>query len=155
MLKEKLKKDMKQTMIDGNKNILEGIRLVNASIKNEEIKKKRDLTDDEIIEIIKKEIKQIKESLSYMSHGVEENVRLTELQNRHDYLFDYLPEQLTEKEIKTLVQNISVQYSIDTGKMMTKKEKGIMMKQLMPQVKGKADGSLVNKVVEAHFAVQE
>lgn len=141
-LKEKLVSDMKQAMKDKNKELLTTIRLINAMIKNEEIKLKTELDDSKVLEILNRELKQTNESLEAYQ-GVSNAEKVQELENRITDIKKYLPQQLTENEIKDLITSI-----INSNGIEGKKDKGKLMGMLMPKVKGKADGRFVNKMVE-------
>lgn len=141
-LKEKLMNDMKQAMKDKNTELRDTIRLVNSLIKNEEIKLKTELPDEEVMKMISRELKQTKESLEAFQNA-NNTEKVTDLENRINILMSYMPKQLSEKEIKDIVSSI-----INNNGFEGKKDKGKLMKLLMPQVKGKADGKLINNIVE-------
>lgn len=143
-LKERLTEDMKAAMREkeSGKMKLSVIRMVRSSIKNVEIDKKRELSEEEVIEVLSRELKKRKDSYEeYMkvgrqdiADGLQEEVRI---------LMEYLPEQMSEDEIRTLVKNV-----VDEVKPEGPKDMGKVMSKLMPQVKGKADGKLVNQIVK-------
>ncbi|MBO8129235.1 MAG: GatB/YqeY domain-containing protein [Peptococcaceae bacterium] len=139
-MKNRLANDMKTALRNKDKQRLATIRLVMAAIKNQEIEK-GELQDSDIFAIIQKEIKQTKESLeAYQKAGNSEQVQ--ELTKRLAILQEYLPRQMTAEEIKALVLKV-----MDENNIQSPKEKGKLMGLVMPQVKGRADGKLVNKVV--------
>lgn len=137
---ERLNEDMKQAMKSQDRFRLSVIRMVRSSIKNAEIDRKRSLEDHEVLDILQRELKQRKESLQeYEKAGREDSVQ--NLNSEIDILQAYLPKQLTEEEIKAIVQETM----LETGAS-SKADMGKLMAALMPKVKGKADGRLVNQV---------
>ncbi|WP_138493270.1 GatB/YqeY domain-containing protein [Paenibacillus pinistramenti] len=141
-LSERLNEDMKQAMRNQEKFKLTTIRMVRATIKNLEIDLKRSLNDDEVLDILSREIKQRKDALQdFIKAGRDD---LAENLNAEiDIIARYLPEQLTEEEIKVIVQQ-TIQ---ETGAS-SKADMGKVMSALMPKVKGRAEGKLVNQAVQ-------
>jgi uncharacterized protein YqeY len=106
-----------------------------------ELEKESQLTDEEVVEVISSEAKKRKESILEFEKGKREE--LVEKEKKElEILQKYLPEQLSEEEIKGMVKEA-------VGKVGAKdlKDMGKVMAELMPQVKGKADGNLVSKIV--------
>jgi len=143
-LQERLLSDMKEAMRakEAGKLRLTVIRMVRASIKNAEINKKRDLNDEELLEILTREVKQRRDALSEYEKANRQDV-VDSLKEEIKILEGYLPEQLTEAEIIQLVQEVIEQVGANSPRDM-----GKVMGTLMPKVKGKADGKLVNKIVK-------
>lgn len=117
------------------------LRMIKTSIKNAEINKGRELTDEEVVEIIAKEVKQRQEAAaSFINGGRPE---LAEKEEQEIALLQkYLPEQLTEEEVIVLVDQAITETSASQPADM-----GKVMGALMPKVKGKADGNLVSRLV--------
>lgn len=133
---------MKQAMRDKDKFRLTTIRMVRAAVKNQEIDLKRPLEDGEVLDIVSREIKQRKESLQeFQKAGRDDLVK--DVAAEIDIISVYLPAQLTEEEIKAIVQQ-TIQ---ETGAS-SKADMGKVMSALMPKVKGRADGKLVNQTVQ-------
>ena len=143
-LQERLLSDMKEAMRakEAGKLRLTVIRMVRASIKNAEINKKRDLNDEELLEILTREVKQRRDALSEYEKANRQDM-VDNLKEEIKILQEYLPEQLTEAEIIQLVQEVIEQVGANSPRDM-----GKVMGTLMPKVKGKADGKLVNKIVK-------
>jgi uncharacterized protein len=141
-LLERLNEDMKQAMKNKDKERLSVIRMIKASLQNEAIKIGRELSSDEELTVLSREVKQRKDSL----HEFEKAGR-TDLADKVKqeliFLEDYMPKQLSEDELKQLIQQtiheVGAQSKADMGKVMS---------AIMPKVKGRADGSLVNKLVQ-------
>lgn len=142
MLLERLKSDMIQAMKSKDTKKKVFLQVVIGEIDTESKRGKGDFTDEKIIDLIFK-----------MKKKTEENIELCEKQERTDLvqqatieisiLENYLPKQLTEIEINDIVSVLIKELDIKDAK-----EKGKLMKALMPKIKGKADSKLVNKVVE-------
>lgn len=101
----------------------------------------RELTDEECMGVIQKELKQVKESLE-MSKGREDAVE--ELQKQIAILEGYLPKQMGEDEVQAKVESIIAQLGVEP----TVKNKGAIMKNVMAELKGKADGKLIGRIVD-------
>lgn len=141
-LSDRLNDDMKQAMKSQDKFRLTAIRMVRATIKNREIDLKRPLDDEEVLEIVGREIKQRKDSLQEFTKAGRDDLAKN-VAAEIDIISEYLPKQLTEEEIKVIVQQ-TIQ---ETGAS-SKAEMGKVMSALMPKVKGLADGKLVNQLVQ-------
>ncbi|MFE4711324.1 MULTISPECIES: GatB/YqeY domain-containing protein [Bacillales] len=141
-LSERLNEDMKQAMKSKDKFALSTIRMVRSTIKYLEIDLKRTLDDNEVLDILSREIKQRKDALQeFETAGRDDLAASTKAEI--EIIIKYLPEQLSEEEIKVIVQQ-TIQ---ETGAS-SKSEMGKLMSALMPKVKGRADGKLVNQVVQ-------
>lgn len=142
-LKDRLVEDMKVAMKakEEGKVRLSVIRMVRAAIKNAEIDKKIEFTDAQVIEVLARELKLRRDSLEvYENADRPETVQALEVEI--SVLMDYLPQQLSEGEIRQLVQEtiavVGAQGPKDLGK---------VMGALSPKTKGRADGKLVNVIV--------
>ncbi|MBP1904317.1 GatB/YqeY domain-containing protein [Paenibacillus turicensis] len=141
-LSERLNEDMKQAMKSQDKFKLSTIRLIRATIKNLEIDLKRTLNDNEVLDILSREIKQRKDALQEFTKAGREDLA-DKVKAEAEFIAEYLPQQLTEEEIKVIVQQ-TIQ---ETGAS-SKADMGKIMSALMPKVKGRADGKLVNQAVQ-------
>ncbi|MBQ7515519.1 MAG: GatB/YqeY domain-containing protein [Schwartzia sp.] len=144
-LMEKLTADMKEAMKarEAGKERLSVIRLVRGAIRQQEIDGKKELTDDDILAVIGKEVKQRRDSIEeFQKGGRDDLVKQNEAEIA--ILMEYLPQQLTEDEVRTLVKE-----AIEATGAATAKDMGKVMKELMPKVKGRADGKMVNTLVRA------
>lgn len=140
-LSERLNEDMKQAMKSKDKFTLSTIRMVRSTIKYLEIDLKRTLDDNEVLDILSREIKQRKDALQeFEAAGRDELAASTKAEI--EIIIKYLPAQLSEEEIKVIVQQ-TIQ---ETGAS-SKSDMGKVMSALMPKVKGRADGKLVNQAV--------
>ncbi|MDA8233713.1 MAG: GatB/YqeY domain-containing protein [Clostridia bacterium] len=143
-LKDQLVEDMKAAMKDkeAGKLRLSVIRMVRAAIKNAEIDKKKEFNDEEVIEVLVREAKQRRDAIEeYRKAGREDIVE--QLQEEIKVLLHYLPEQMSAEEITALVHEIITRVGARD-----QKDMGKVMGALMPKVKGRADGKLVNQIVK-------
>ena len=143
-IKDRLTEDMKLAMKEkeAGKFRLSVIRMVRASIKNVEIDRRKELTDDEVLDIIAKEVKLRRDAAEEFSRGNRQDLA-DNVQREAAILMDYLPAQLSEAEIRALVSAAVTQVGAASVKDM-----GKVMAVLMPQTKGRADGKLVNLIVK-------
>ena len=111
-----------------------------TALKNKAIDKRADLTEEEETQVILKEIKQLKETIE-MTPADRTDI-LAECNSRLAVLEEYAPKMMDEEEIKAVVSEVLASLGLDAP---TAKEKGKIMKELMPKVKGKADGKLVDR----------
>lgn len=141
-LKERLMEDMKDAMKKGEQIKLSAIRMVRAGIKNKEIELIRELKDEDVIDVIKTAIKQRKDSFAQFLSG--KRMDLAEREKKEiEILSVYLPEQMGEEDIRKRVREVI----LETGAS-TPRDMGRVMKLIMPELKGRADGQLINKVVQ-------
>ena len=140
-LKERLVEDMKKAMREKSKKELSVIRMVRAAIKNKEINNQKELNNQEVIEVLSGQVKKIRESIEDFIKG-DRTDAVEEAKNEIKILQRYLPEQMGENEINNLVDEI-----IEEVEATDMSDMGKVMKTIMPRVKGRADGSEVNRIV--------
>jgi uncharacterized protein YqeY len=160
MLKEKILKDLNRTIKERKEIEVSTLRLLLSAIFNKEkekryklskqkpeltekdLEKESQLVDEEVIEVISSEIKKRKESIELFEKGQRQDLVEKETKEK-EILEKYLPEQLSEEEIKKLVKEV-----IDKTGAKEIKDMGKVMAELIPKVKGKADGATVSKIVK-------
>ncbi|MDD5341344.1 MAG: GatB/YqeY domain-containing protein [Patescibacteria group bacterium] len=137
---DKINSDFTRVYKEQKQDAVSTLRLLLAAFKNERIKKMTDLNDDDVIKIIKSEIKKRKEAIEeYEKAGRKD---LAEKEKRELAILNpYLPEQMGEAEIKVVVEKIIKE--VGEGE-----NEGKIMGRVMAELKGKADGTLVKKVVQ-------
>lgn len=139
--------DMKEAMKAKDKVTLGTIRMVKASLQNEAIKLKKDLlSEEEELTVLARELKQRKDSL----HEFEEAGRQDLVEKLHEeikVIQSYMPEQLSDQELEQIVQQ-----TIEEVQAESKKDMGKVMGALMPKIKGRADGSKVNQLVQKYLS---
>ena len=140
-LKEKIDEDIKSAMKTREELRLSALRMLKAAIGNAEIAKKKTLVDEDIISLLQTAVKQRKDSAEQFGAG--NRPELAEKEKAEIKILEaYLPAQLGEQEVRELVAKAVA----DTGAAGAK-DIGKVMGKLMPLVKGRADGGLVNRLV--------
>ncbi len=141
-MKDRIAKDIVTAMKEKDKVTLETLRMVKGAIQMEEIKAKKELTDDDIALVIGKQIKTRKESIEEFKKGNREDL-ISKTTEEIKVLEKYMPEQLSIEEIDAIVtraiSELGASISSDMGKVMGK---------VTPLLKGKADMGLVSKLVK-------
>lgn len=144
---EAIRTDMIKAMKDKDKDRKNVLSYLVAQLKNVEIDKRRPLTDDEVNEVINKQIKQTQDVLDITPKNrtdiIEENEFTISI------LKEYAPVMMDELGIRHEIYTVCDELGIDVDAL-TSKDKGKIMKTLMPKVKGKADNKLVNQVVSEY-----
>ena len=143
---EEVRKDMVAAMKAGEKERKATLSALLTALKNKAIDKRADLTEEEEVQVILKEIKQTKETLD--TTPADRTDIIEECTKRLSVLEEYAPKMMDAEEIKAVIQSVLSDLGIDAP---TAKDKGRIMKELMPKVKGKADGKLVSELVASLF----
>lgn len=139
---EEVRGDMVKAMKAGDKETKETLSMLLAALKNKAIDKRADLTEEEETQVVMKEIKQTKETLEMTPADRTEIIE--DCNKRLAVLEQYAPKLMDEAEIRGVIQATLAELGIEAP---TAKDKGRIMKVLMPKVKGKADGKLVNEIL--------
>ena len=139
---EEVRGDMVKAMKAGDKETKETLSMLLAALKNKAIDKRDDLTEEEETQVIMKEIKQTKETLEMTPADRTEII--DDCNKRLAVLEQYAPKMMDEAEIRGIILATLKEVGLETP---TAKDKGKIMKVLMPKVKGKADGKLVNEIL--------
>ena len=141
-LKEKIKSDLKDAMKSGDSVVRGVLRLLSSDIKNEEISLKKELADDDVLKILKKDIKRHKESIEQYKTGGREDLAEQE-EKELEILKEYMPEQMGGEEIRKIV-SAAIKKTGAAGV----SDFGKVMGMAMKEVGSGADGSLVGKIVK-------
>ena len=139
---DEVRKAMVAAMKAKDKERKDSLSMLLSALKNKAIDKREDLTEAEENEVVLKEIKQTKETLE-MTPADRTDI-IEECSKRIAVYEEFAPKMLNEDEIKTVIDGVLKELEIETP---TGKDKGRLMKVLMPKVKGIADGKLVNQVL--------
>ena len=143
---DEVRKAMVDAMKAKDKDTKDTLSLLLAALKNKAIDKRADLTEEEEVQVILKEIKQTKESLEMTPSDRTDMIE--ECKRRLAVLETFAPKMMDADEIKAVVESVLSDLGITAP---TAKDKGRIMKELMPKVKGKADGKLVNEIVGSYM----
>ena len=138
---------MMQAMKDKDKARKDALSLLLAALKNKAIDKRADLTEEEENAVIFREIKQAQETVD--TTPADRTQIIEEAKLRISVYSEFVPKLMDENEIAEVVRAVLAELAIEAP---TVKDKGRIMKTLMPRVKGKADGSLVNQVLDGFFS---
>ena len=146
MLKETIDKDLVEAMKSKDENTLLVLRGLKSSLKNKEIEKQKDLDDTDVMGVIQSQIKSRRDSVELYEKGGRAELADKE-KKEIDILQKYLPEQMSEEEIRTIVKK-----AIEQTGATEIKDMGKVMGSVMPETKGKADGSLISKIVKEELS---
>ena len=149
VLRERLQQDLHQALRDRDTQRKSAIRLVWAGIVNAEIARQRELDDDGVLEIIRREVRQHRESLSQFEKAGRADP-VAEKKAQLETLLSYLPPQMSREEIVQAAQE-----AIAEANARTPRDLGQVMRLLMPRLKGRADDKVVNQVVRGLLSVGE
>ena len=140
-IQEQLTEDLKVSMKAGDTLTKDTVRLIRAAIQNAELANSGPLDEQGVGVVLNKMAKQYRDSITTYGDAGRDDL-VTKEQSELDVLLRYLPEQMSEEEVRAIVKAVAEEVGV-TGP----GDKGKLMGKLMPQVKGKADGSVVNSVV--------
>lgn len=143
---EKLNNDMKAAMKARDKDRLQTIRMLKSALQNEALAKRDSLTEDEELTVLAREKKQRLDSLEEFNKAGRTDL-VEGIQLELDIVSKYLPEQLSDDDIVTLVKSV-----IDEIGASGMQDMGKVMSAVMPKVRGRADGNLVNQTVKSELA---
>ncbi len=143
---DQVRSEMMAALKEKNTEKKEALSALLAALKSKAIDKRSDLTAEEEIAVVQREVKQLKETIETAPAGYEEMAE--SCRRKLEFYSAYLPKQMSEEEIKAAIQSVLDSLKISAP---TPKEKGIIMKNLMPITKGKADGKLVNEILSTYF----
>ncbi len=142
MLQEKLNQDLKEAMKSGNAEKVGVLRMLNASFQNRQIEKGKDavLTDDEALQVLMREAKKRRESVEAFTKG--NRPELAEKEKSELLIVEvYLPKQMSREEAAAAVEKV-------LAGLTDKSNAGLVMKAVMAELKGKADGKLISEIVK-------
>ncbi|MGC9324292.1 MAG: GatB/YqeY domain-containing protein [Desulfomonilia bacterium] len=140
MLIDRIKSDLESAIKARDKDRVSCLRLALSAIKYKQVDMHKDLDDQDVVKVLRTQVKQISESLEQFSRGKRDDLVRQEEKNL-EILKAYLPEEMGEEEIAALVKQVIS----ETGA--TKKEFGIVMKQVMAKIAGRTEGKVVNGIV--------
>jgi uncharacterized protein YqeY len=145
-LRERIQGDLKSALKAGRKDVVRTLRMLEAALKNKQIELRRPLTDPEIVQAVQAGIKQRRESIAQYAKGGRADLVAQE-EAEAAVLADYLPAQLSEAELDAMVRAAIAEVGA-TGP----KDLGAVMKRVMGQAAGRADGARINALVRARLA---
>ena len=137
-----VRKEMMAALKAGDKPRKEALSLLLSALKAKFIDKRADLTEEEENAVVYKEIKAAQETLDTLP--ADRTALIDECKLRMAIYSEFAPKLMGEDEVRKVVSEVLAELSLDAP---TAKDKGKIMKTLMPRVRGKADGALVNRVL--------
>ncbi len=141
MLKDRIREDLKKAMKEKDEVKVRTLRMVISAIRNFEVEKMKEASDEDVIAVLQREAKRRREAIDqYKSAGREDLA--SEEEKELKVIESYLPEQMSDEEIESLAKEI-----IEEVGAKSLKDIGKVMKEIMPKVKGRADGKRVNEIV--------
>ncbi len=145
-VEKQLMEDMKLAMKSGNKIERDTIRMLRAQIKLASIDKKDELNEAELAQVLQKETKKRKEAIEMFQQGNRQDLVKKE-ESELEIISTYLPEPLSDKDLDKIITE-----AIESLQVTSEKDMGRVMGAIMPKVKGKADGKVVQQKVKEHLA---
>lgn len=139
---DKVRAEMMTAMKNKDKDRKDSLSMLLSALKNKAIDKREDLTEAEEFEVVNKEIKQTKETME--TSPADRTDIIEQCKSRIAVYQEFAPAQMSEEEIKAVIGEVLTALGIENP---TAKDKGKVMKELMPKVKGCADGGMVNRLV--------
>ncbi|MCK4560217.1 MAG: GatB/YqeY domain-containing protein [Calditrichia bacterium] len=144
-VEKQLMEDMKLAMKSGNKIERDTIRMLRAQIKLASIDKKDELNEAELAQVLQKEAKKRKEAIEMYQQGNREDLVKKE-ESELEIISTYLPEQLSDKDLDKIITE-----TIESLQVTSEKDMGRVMGAIMPKVKGKTDGKVVQQKVKEYL----
>ena len=141
-LVNKINEDMKAFMKSQDKEKLSVIRMVKGAMQLKKVEAKRDLTDEDVIDIISKQIKMRKDSIEEFAKAARNDL-IEQYQSEINILSEYMPSQLSLEEVKKIIDEVFKEINPTSPKQM-----GLVMKNITPKVKGRFDIGEVSKIVK-------
>lgn len=141
-LKQQLLDDMKEALRAKEKIRLNTIRMLRSQIKNREIERGEELSDDEVLQVLSKAEKTRKEAIELYRRGNREDLAAQE-ETELAVIRGYMPERLSEDELRALIGQVVAEVGAEGMRDM-----GKVMGAIMPKVRGRADGQIVNRLVK-------
>lgn len=139
---EQIMQDYKIAMKERQENRKLILNYLLSQIKNKKIDLQRELTDEEVVNLIRKEVKSLQEGMLFLQKAGKRDELKTEEEKRK-VLEGYLPQLMTKEQTKNLIQQIVV----ELGLIDLQKQKGVLMKEIMSKYRGSIDPELVNQVL--------
>lgn len=144
---EEVRSAMVQAMKAGDKERKESLSMLLQSLKKKRIDERRELTEEEENSIVLKEVKQMKESIDLTPKDRTDLIE--QYTSRMNVFEEFAPKMMSEEEIQAVIGEVLTGLGIEKP---VPSDKGRIMKELMPRVKGKADGKEVNRILGAMFS---
>jgi uncharacterized protein YqeY len=146
-IENRIQSDLKEAIKSGDSFTRDVLRLLSSDIKNKAINDRKELTDEDVLAIVKKNIKSRKDSIEQFTKGGREDLAAQE-RSEVELLEKYMPEQMGQQQIEEIVKKVLSE--MDASESLNF---GIVMKKVMVEIQGKADGSVVSEIVKKALIV--
>ena len=141
-LVERINEDMKTAMKSQDKDTLKVVRMIKSAVQLAKIELKHELSDEEVVDVVAKQIKMRKDSIAEFTKA-SRNDLAEEYSREIDILNKYMPEQLTKEEVETIIDE-----AFNLINPTSQKQMGLIMKEVNPKVRGKYDMGEVSKLIK-------
>ena len=141
-LVERINEDMKMAMKSQDKDTLKVVRMIKSAVQLAKIELKHELSDEEVIDVVAKQIKMRKDSIAEFTKA-SRNDLAEEYSREIDILNKYMPEQLTKEEVEKIIDE-----AFNLINPTSQKQMGLIMKEVNPKVRGKYDMGEVSKLIK-------
>lgn len=141
-LVEKINEDMKVAMKSQDKEKLNVIRMVKSAVQLAKIELKHELSDEEVVDVVAKQIKMRKDSIEEFEKAGRNDL-VAQYKSEIEILNEYMPEQLSLEEVNTIIDEV-----FEAIKPTSPKQMGLIMKEVNPKVKGKFDIGEISKIIK-------
>lgn len=145
LLKREIDRDLKEALKRRDSLRLNVLRMLKSDIRYKEIERRSELSDDEVISVLSSSIKKRKDSIQQFEKGEREDLASRE-KAELAVISKYLPEQLTEEELSDIISQAIEEVNANGPSSL-----GMVMKDVMPKIKGRADGKKVNQMVSSQL----
>lgn len=146
MIKNDIQETINNALKAGNKTVLSALRFIMSQIKYEEIDKQKELTDEEVMSLMQKEIKKRKEAIEMFKKGNRDDLVKDE-ESQIAVIQEYLPQQLSEEELNKMINEVIASSGGE-------RSMGKVIGLVMGKAKGRADGSIIAKLVKQKLELQ-
>lgn len=141
-LVERINEDMKMAMKSQDKDTLKVVRMIKSAIQLAKIDLKHELSDEEVVDVVAKQIKMRKDSIAEFTKASRDDLA-EEYSREIDILNKYMPEQLTKEEVEKIINE-----AFNLINPTSQKQMGLIMKEVNPKVRGKFDMGEVSKLIK-------
>lgn len=141
-LVEKINEDMKLAMKSQDKETLSVVRMIKSAVQLAKIELKHELSDEEVVDVVSKQIKMRKDSIAEFSKASRDDL-VKQYEREIEILNKYMPEQLSRDEVNKIIDE-----AFATVNPTSQKQMGLIMKEVNPKVRGKFDMGEVSKIIK-------
>jgi uncharacterized protein YqeY len=145
MILEQINNDFKDAMRRKDEIVVGTLRILKSEIKNAEIEKRSELTEDEVMKVLAKKVKQHRDSIESFKAGNRQDL-VDHEEKQMAVVASYLPQQMNEDDVRAIVKAVVSETNA------TQSDFGKIMKEVLARAKGQTDGSVVSKIAKEELA---